>query len=358
MTSSNIRPHEDGGESSLLRAYNWWCEGLAAALAWVAHALRPPRRFQLRTLVAPFALNPISGSRERSPIGLPDEPARGVPPKVLQQTRGGVIEVVVPSAAIIERRLNPLPSESRPYVESVVQHQIEGLFPWRAADALRTVQVRDRDDGRLDVSVRATARPAVAPALAIAAACGARELVVSAVGDSAHAGAPASIRVPIGVTDTRASNIARYAVAGLLVLAAVVAGWTAYVHWSLAADLAALDERIATQRTALKQASAAGDHRGSGLEARKQQAVVAVAVVETLSAILPDNTHLTELALDGGRLRISGVSARATELVPLLEGSGKFKNASFYAPTTRVAGGTADRFSIEAVVVPQAQTMP
>jgi general secretion pathway protein L len=356
--TSNTRPHEDGGESSLLRAYNWWCEGLAAALAWVAHTLSPPHRFHLRTLAAPFALHPINGSRARAPIGLPDDPVQGVPPEVLQQTRGGVVEVFVPSAAILERRLDPLPSESRPYVESVVQHQIEGLFPWRAADVLRTVQVRDREDGRLDVSVRATARPAVAPALAIAAACGARELVVSADGDSALAGASASIHVPIGATGTKASNVARFAVAGLLVLAAVVAGWSAYVHWSLAADLAALDERIAAQRMALKQASAARDPASGGLEARKQQAVVAVAVIEALSAILPDNTHLTELTLDGGRLRISGVSARATELVPLLEGYGKFKNASFYAPTTRVAGGTADRFSIEAVVVPQAQTMP
>jgi hypothetical protein len=53
---------------------------------------------------------------------------------------------------------------------------------------------------------------------------------------------------------------------------------------------------------------------------------------------------------------MSGVSANVAGLVPLLEGSGYFKNASFYAPTTRMAGGNTDRFSIEAaVVVPQVQ---
>ena len=63
---------------------------------------------------------------------------------------------------------------------------------------------------------------------------------------------------------------------------------------------------------------------------------------------------MTDLSLDAGHLRITGVSANAAELVPLLEGSGYFKNAMFYAPTAKLTGGATDRFSIEAIVVPQA----
>jgi general secretion pathway protein L len=74
-------------------------------------------------------------------------------------------------------------------------------------------------------------------------------------------------------------------------------------------------------------------------------------VLDELSALLPDNTYLTDLSLEAGRLRLTGVSANAAELVPLLEGSGHFKNAAFYAPTTRIVGGTTDRFSIEALLV-------
>jgi general secretion pathway protein L len=343
-------------QGSVGRALDWWCEGLAAALARLAGAVRPTRRFQLRTAAAPFVLNAMNARAGQVAIRLSDTPQSGVPAEVLQQTRGSVIEVTVPPAAILERRLDPLPSESRPYVESVIQHRLEAMLPWPAADVLREVDIRERDDGLLDVSVRATARPAIAQALALAAACGARAVVVTADGS----GSTGSIYVPMGTTNFGALRVARSAVVGLLALVAVVAGWSAYAHWSLTLEVAALDEAIAGRRAALKRAADQRDRAGAtGLDARKSEAVIAVAVMEALSAILPDDTYLTELSLDGGRVRISGVSARATEIVPLLEGSGKFKNAAFYAPTTRTAGRGADRFSIEAVVVtPWMQVTP
>jgi general secretion pathway protein L len=343
-------------QSSLARAFDWWCAGLATALANVANALRPPHRFQLRTLSGPFVLHPMGGRPGRRTLSLPDNPQLPIPAEVLRRTRGSIIEIVVPRAALLERRLDPLPMESRPYLERVVDHQMEAIFPWRAADALRTLQVRARDDGRLDVSVRATARPAVAPALALSAACGAREVVVTAEGDGVHSGSAGAISVLVGATGVGSPRAVRAAVACLILLAVAVAAWTTYTHWSLASDFAALDESIAERHAALKRSAEQQASAGAaGLEARKQHAVIAVAVMEDLSATLPDDTYLTELTLDGGRVRISGVSARATDIVPLLEGSGRFRNASFYAPTTRIAG--ADRFSIEAVVIPQTERM-
>src|SRR5262245_43261465 len=106
------------GQSGVGDALDWWCEGLAAAFTWFAGAVRPPRRFQLRTAAAPFVLHAMSNRGAQSAIQVPDAPERGVPAEVLQQTRGSVIEVIVPPAAILERRLDPLPSESRPYVEN------------------------------------------------------------------------------------------------------------------------------------------------------------------------------------------------------------------------------------------------
>ena len=343
-------------QSSVGRALDWWCEGLAAALTRLAAAVRPPRRFQLRTAVAPFVLHAMNARAGRSAIRVPDTSQGGVPAEVLQQTRGSIFEVTVPPAAILERRLDPLPSESRPYVESVIQHRLEAMLPWPAADVLREVDIRDRDDGLLDVSVRATARPAIAQALALAATCGARAVVVTPDGG----GGAGSINVAMGTANFGALRVARSAIGGLLALAAVVVGWSSYAHWSLASEVAALGEAIAERRAALKRTADQRDRAGAtGLQARKSEAVIAVAVMEALSAILPDDTYLTELSLDGGRVRISGVSARATEIVPLLEGSGKFKNAAFYAPTTRTAGRAADRFSIEAVVVtPWMQVTP
>jgi len=345
-----------GRDTMILRAFTWWSEGLAAGLSRLAEIVRRPRRFELHREAQSFLLRAVNGGGAPSAIRLPDR-QDGVPSAdVLQQTRGGIIEIIVPSAAILERCLD-LPGESRPYVENVVRHQLETLFPWRAADVLHTTLIQDRADGRLDVTVRATARPAVAPALAAAIACGASEVLIA--GKGAEPGAD-TVRMPVAFGPAGRDKpspshvIARYAIATLLVLTVGVLGWATYVRWSLEADIALLDQAIADRRAILKRASDARTRAGGGsLEAKKQQSVIAVATLEALSSVLPDDTYLTDLTLDAGRLRMTGLSARATELVPLLEGSGNFRNASFYAPMTRMPGQSTDRFSIEAIVVPR-----
>src|SRR5262249_26113376 len=133
-----------------------------------------------------------------------------------------------------------------------------------------------------------------------------------------------------------------------------IIGWTTYERWSLSSDIAALDQAIADRRALIKRSLNASDAAQSrGPEAKKRFTPATVIVLDQLASILPDGTYLTDLTLEGGRLRISGVSSNAVELVPLLEKSGHFRNASFYAPTTRLSGSTSDRFSIEATLAPQ-----
>jgi len=325
--------------------------------------LRRPRRFQLRANSRPFTLYSLAAPAPELLLTIDGDQVDKVPDKVLEQTRGGVIEIVVPDAAILQRQLDVLPAESLPYVENVVLHQMDTMFPWRAPDSLHSTLIEKRADGRLDVSVRATARSAIAPALDAAEACGAGEVLIVGDGEDADKVRGLSILAAVGSEKrnkvNRARLVARYVVLALLVLAGCVAGWTTFAGWSLSADVAALDQEIADRRAILKRlADTTGARQNRGLEAKKRFAPVAVVVLDELSDILPDNTYLTDLSLEAGHLRITGVSANAAELVPLLEGSGHFKNATFYAPTTRVGGGTTDRFSIEATVAPQPEARP
>ena len=71
---------------------------------------------------------------------------------------------------------------------------------------------------------------------------------------------------------------------------------------------------------------------------------------ETLSKILPDQTYVTELQLEGNKLRLTGITRDAPSLIGLIEQSGDFTRATFFAPTTRSASKTGDRFHIEAVI--------
>jgi general secretion pathway protein L len=326
--------------------FKWWVDGLATALLGLEQRLRRRRRFRLDRTAWPLALTPLDRFRDRlgDPIAIPESPSAEFFAQVRQQTRGAVLEIVVPPATVLERQLDPLPRESEPYVDSVVRHQIEALFPWSGKDVLHATRVANRSDGKIDVTVRATSRAALEPALSIATGCEANPVFL---------GQEASARLE------RARAAARYAIAVLIITGVCATGWTSFKRWSAASDLAVIEQAIADRRALLLRALGAHEEAGGGgLQAKKLQGPLAVLVLERLSNLLPDDTHLTDLSFEGERLRISGVSGQATELVPLLENSGFFRNASFYAPTTRIAGKSVDRFSIEAAMVARAEAKP
>lgn len=345
------------------RLFALWIDGLAAALLGAESLLHRPRRFRLQANSHPFTLHSLEGSKLKLLLSIGAEQVDKLPAKVLQQTRGGIIEIVVPAAAILERRLEPLPAESRPYLEKVALHQLDNIFPWRSADILHTTLIEKRADGMLDVSIRATPRSAIEPALVTAAKCGARKVLI--VGDGEDTAAQRASGIPMSTAPenaaklNRARLIAQYGVVAIIALTACVVGWTTFAGWSLANDVAALDQAIADRRAILRRTLASTDTgQNYGLEEKKKLVAPAVVVLEELSSLLPDDTYLTELSFESDQLRITGVSTNAVGLVPLLEGSGHFKNASFYVPTTRLSGSTSDRFSIEAVVISQPPVKP
>ena len=232
-----------------------WIEGLVAACTVIRARLRPREKFQLRANSEPLVLSSVGQSASEPLLILDGSRPDRVPEKVLQQTRGGIIEIVVPRDAILRRKLDGLPAESFAYVEQVVLHQLETHFPWRANDVLHSTRVDKRADGTLDVTVWATARSAIAPVLAAAQACGASEIRVIGDGNDDDASV-ARILATIGSENQirldRAQKAVQYAVIALLVLAGGVIGWTVFASWSLSNDVAALDLEIADRRAILK----------------------------------------------------------------------------------------------------------
>jgi general secretion pathway protein L len=332
-------------------ALRWWSEGLAAQLFEIADRTRQPRRYRLHANARPLVLSDVQGVA----MGAIETKANGTirepPAELLAQTRDQIIEIMVPPTAIIERRLDPLPAESRPYADNVVRHRIESLVPWRASDVLHATAIEERSDGRIDVIVRATSRAAIAPAVAAAAAYAPRNIAV--VADAAR-DAGSAISVPISAAEGEPGGsraAARHAIAGLMLIAVCVVSWT-ILHWQvLASKSAGLDQAISGRRSSMQRTS--NIQTGSQLDDLKRRKPVAVRVLDQLSLALPDDTYLTEFHLEADKLRIAGVSGRAAELVPILERSGHFRKAAFYAPTTRMVGRRTDQFYIEAAVGPE-----
>ena len=115
------------------------------------------------------------------------------------------------------------------------------------------------------------------------------------------------------------------------------------------------------RQIASRRAAALGGREGSldaatgalrALERRKHDNAAAVIVLEQLSQILPDHTYVTELRIEGDKLRLVGITRDAPSLIGLIEQTQQFTRATFFAPTTRSPNESGERFHIEAHIEP------
>jgi general secretion pathway protein L len=79
---------------------------------------------------------------------------------------------------------------------------------------------------------------------------------------------------------------------------------------------------------------------------RKQEKPPVVAVLDTLSKLIKDDTWLTYAQYAGGQLQIQGESPAASTLISVLEDSDIFANAKFVSPVTRDNATKLERFQV------------
>ena len=118
------------------------------------------------------------------------------------------------------------------------------------------------------------------------------------------------------------------------------------------ARIADLLNRTAERRSELmNRRGPAAEEALKALQARKWASPSAVMVLEAVSKALPDDAHLTEFRIEGGKVQIAGSAADASALIRLIEQSRRFTRATFFAPTVRGQSG-GESFHIEAHIEP------
>jgi general secretion pathway protein L len=342
-----------------------WADGLAGAYLSARSGLRPARRYCIRANARPLAIVACIGDERHAMCTvdtLPDGRIGPIPPDRLHEIKDQCFDILVPPTAMFKHALDPLPADSRPFVDDIVRHQLEELSPWPSRDVLFTTILEDRNDGSIDVTMWATVRTAIGAALSVAEACEPAQIRIvvedSLKGDETY---PPLI-VPLkGEGGGRSQRVAWYAIVALILFATSFVGSTTLWWQSLDRQSASLDRAIAKSRSAINDATVAAPDNASDpadLYAMKRHMPLASIVIESLSRALPDDTYLTELHLDANKLRIAGVSARASDLVRKLEASGSFQDATFYAATTRLPNLRVDHFYIETKVIPTLKVSP
>jgi general secretion pathway protein L len=357
---------------TLLNGFWQWLDHVAQAV--LAARTRFTRRRQVRLIETDDGAFAVAASGKR-PDGVPagarlhiDNGAIAARsnPQLQSALQGGDIELVLRPDRFVFKPLE-LPARAAEFLDGVVRSQIDRLTPWDADHAaFGAGRPADAGGGRIVVTVAATATEALLPLVTALTAAGADAITVETPAPDEGAGAPAIIVMTRNIARMldlgamRRILLVGLAFVGLLAATAMMAA--AIIDSNLESRQDELARQIAQRRAAaLSLRNAPGDPKTvaeRALAARKNQSPSAVIALEILSQILPDDTYVTELRIEPGRLRLSGITHDAPRLIRLIEQTHHFRQATFFAPITRSPSDTGDRFYIEARMVPNFSLTP
>ncbi len=344
----------------IIEAISCWIDSVAATIDSMVDRMRSQRRIEL-----------IEGEHDTFTFHLLDR-GKGLnladhrvhissgsivgtlPTNWLSILRGSRIELILQPSRFLFRPLE-LPRRAAEYLEGIVRSQIDRLTPWTANEAVFSwTPPTDVPNDRISLMVAATARTMVAPYLRAIASLNAASIVLTTT--QLNADSKAS---PIkffeqrmrSVVDARRIRLILMTIFLLSGLSAVVSiGISAITAENLGAEQQELLRKISVRKAAMR--NLVDGSNLQTLEKRKQTTPSSVVVLEALSGLLPDDTYVTELRINGEKLQIVGMTSDAPSLIRLIEQSPHFAQATFFAPTTRSPGTTKEQFHIESRINP------
>lgn len=339
-----------------------WIDSVAATLVGLAGWFASRRTVQfVEQERGTFVLKGGPGASRlvADPVQIADgKLTEALPEKVAALLRGSRAEVVLRPDRFLFRPL-PLPKRAGEFLDGIVRSQIDRLTPWNANEAVFG-WAKPQDDGteRMVVTVAATARVFVAPYVQALTRLGIKSITASTL-------LPGPDPVPVKVLDEKGHSVldlgrVRTALLATILVAALGAA-TATVAASIIGKRFEKQQDQLARQIASRRAAALGGREGSldaataalrALERRKHESAAAVIVLEQLSQILPDHTYVTELRIEGDKLRLVGITRDAPSLIGLIEQTQQFTRATFFAPTTRSPNESGERFHIEARIEP------
>lgn len=259
----------------------------------------------------------------------------------------------LPSGVLLERDVT-LPLAAARDLDRVLGYEMNRLTPFTAAEvywASRVVR-QEPAQGRLHLRLSLVPRAGLDDAIALLRAAGrdpgglraptaggeVRRIGLDSMGARGAAGGGRRARLAFTAA-AAACVLLGLVAAGLPLLQqaralATIEARTAALR-PRAAEAAALRQRLASRTTAAELLTAEAARLGSALQA-----------IATLTALLPDDTHLTALTLRQRRITLTGQSADAAKLIPLLSAEPALRDVAFLSPVTRAERDRAELFSI------------
>ncbi len=337
------------------RGVRWWRAELAGMLPAAARPSGPRLLVDLRGGAQPVVARRV----RRSGGGW-----RGVAPLDASGARLLAAEaelvLAVPADWVLRRTLR-LPEAAEARLDAVLDFEVEQHIPFAASDVVWAARVAQRlpEQQRVEVEVAILPQRLVAPAAARLRAAGLKARLVARP-DPGSAWPTLSLE-PLSPAGRRWRPLAEAALAGLaglLVLHGALGDLRRAEAAAAAVEERAMAARADAERVLALEAEAAALRARLALAAEiRGGRPAAVAVLDEVARLLPDEAWLTEFRLVGDQLVVSGFAARADGLLGLLDASPMLQEVRFAAPVTRDRPDAPERFQVAMrVAAPMATT--
>ncbi len=251
------------------------------------------------------------------------------------------------------RKAVELPAAAAENLRQVIGFEMNRLTPFEADDVYFDCRVTRHEAGAQLIAADLVVAPknVVEAALARAGALGLQPSIVDVVGDGGRVRADFNL-ISEG-PDSRAARSGIGFSAALGLLAAALCAALVYIPLERQRDLAdGLSREVAQARV---EAQFVSRLRGE-IEAASQakdfivektlRHPTATQTLHELTRLLPDDTWLFQLRLNGDRASLYGFSASASALVGALEAAALFHGVGFRSPVTRDLKSNLERFHL------------
>lgn len=301
-----------------------------------------------------------SGSQSPGPaLSAPGRPAEAA--TALVQRMGGRISgdagIEFPADQAVTRQIM-LPAEPETVLRAITRNKVEGLAPWPLAQCLWGMRIRPAtgETRQVAVDVAVISRAAFDEIAAVLRQAGAAVRVLSV--RLADGG---TVAIDFDGGDERrkaragAGRLAKLAAAALLA-AAAFGGYEIYrsyaALWRLEAETASAAAALRTPAGGVAETPLAA--AANNLRQLRLQRPPVVALLDDLSALLPNTVYLEALALNDGKLELKGQGSDIPALIAILESSPLLRDVNFAAATERGQESGANAFTLNARFEPDA----
>jgi general secretion pathway protein L len=260
--------------------------------------------------------------------------------------------IVELSAAQASRRQVFMPQGAEDRLREVLGYEMDRLTPFAAKDVYFDFRVSGRDASRrvVEVDLIVALRQTVDSVMAMLADRGIRASQITLKGAASQTNLlpkenrKATSRLPVVPTLLTA-------LAAMLAVAAI-----AYPLVDQRLQLSRLDVEVNELRPTALAADkvradiAAAVEQSEFFTTRWNAAPTKISLLNELAGLMPDDTWLTRVQINGSTLRIHGESEDASSLIGLIEESAVLLDPSFSSPVTKNPRTGNDRFVIESQI--------